>query len=98
MHCSVVFSTHLKYVLDYVFNFVVILKVNQHRPRLTPNDVEAAAEWWRLSKSFFDGDITVPPVIPLPKIQHNRDDNLLKEPDDFLKERDKKSNYSYEVN
>ncbi|GJT58526.1 hypothetical protein Tco_1002059 [Tanacetum coccineum] len=36
-------------------NVLVVLKGARPRPRLTPDDVEARANWWLASKAFFDG-------------------------------------------
>nr|GFA15435.1 phospholipase-like protein [Tanacetum cinerariifolium] len=44
-------------------NVLVVLKGARPRPRLTPDAVEAQANWWLASKAFFDGDIREPPPI-----------------------------------
>ncbi|GKC09480.1 ribonuclease H-like domain-containing protein, partial [Tanacetum coccineum] len=81
-----------------LLNVLVILKGAQPSPRLTPDAVEAQAEWWLASKAFFDGHIRESPTIPPPVNQHSRDDvpeyiyrrmveqhNLLKEQEDKIK-------------
>nr|GFA12142.1 phospholipase-like protein [Tanacetum cinerariifolium] len=55
-------------------NVLVVLKGARPRPRLTPDAVEAQANWWLASKAFFDGDIREPPPISPLVNQYSCDD------------------------
>ncbi|GJV24881.1 hypothetical protein Tco_1377576 [Tanacetum coccineum] len=85
-----------KYIPHFLFNVFVIVKGARPKPRLTPDVVEAQADWWLASKAFFDGDIREPPPIPPPVNQHSRDDfpeyiyRHMVEQDNFLKAQDEK--------
>ncbi|GJQ89923.1 hypothetical protein Tco_0001062 [Tanacetum coccineum] len=57
-----------------LMGFTWAFKGAQPSPRLTPDVVEAQAEWWLASKAFFDGHIREPLRIPPLVNQHSRDD------------------------
>ncbi|GKB25403.1 phospholipase-like protein [Tanacetum coccineum] len=101
------FTWPLSVILEHLLgvskevNVLVILKGARPRSRLTPDAVEARADWWIASKAFFDGDIHESPPIPPLVNQHSRDDvseyiyrhmvehdNLLKAHDEKIKSHD----------